>query len=329
MDRDRLAYLYDRFKQNRCSAAEREEFLHFLRTPEGKTRLDSLLAEFWRHTSSTPLPKDRAECIVSDILENESASIRLDPPRRVPVWWRVAAAVVLLALATGAVALFLPSNDIRESPEAPGTPTRYVKLSDGSTVVLKAGSSLDYPPVFEGPTRTVSLVGEAYFDIAHDSIHPFIVHTGKVRTTVLGTAFNIRAYPDQGDITVTVTRGKVEVSDDKRVFGIVTPDRQITLRPQQQQTKEQVVDARSVARWIEKDIFFDDLTIKEVAEQLEKRFDVNIQFDDTVVQRCRLTATFVRGESIKQILNIISEFNGAEVVEEKPGTYVLNGGGCP
>src|SRR5690606_2603405 len=72
-------------------------------------------------------------------------------------------------------------------------------LPDGSTVLLNNNSSLDFPQQFTGDTREVILKGEAYFDIKPDASRPFIIHTGKVKTRVLGTAFNIRAYPEEID----------------------------------------------------------------------------------------------------------------------------------
>lgn len=72
---------------------------------------------------------------------------------------------------------------------------RHLTLPDGTTVVLQANSRLRYPEKFTGNTREITLSGEAYFDVAHDAQKPFIIHTGKIRTTVLGTAFKISAMP--------------------------------------------------------------------------------------------------------------------------------------
>src|SRR5690606_2859673 len=89
---------------------------------------------------------------------------------------------------------------------------RLLHLPDGSTVIVGVGSKLNYPSSFDSlRTREVYLEGQAYFDIRHNPQKPFIIHTGKVATTVLGTSFNIKAWPEDQDITVTVTRGKVRV----------------------------------------------------------------------------------------------------------------------
>lgn len=328
MTRDRLTYLFYRYLENRCSEEEQSEFLRLVDTPLGKETLDALLHELWQNTKPVSLSDDTKTKLIDAIAEDDSRSISGKSTRTIR--WKVysmAAAIAIFFLVGGWH--LMPVQEPAENFVAEvQVPNRYLKLSDGSTVLLKAGSKLTFPDTFEGDVRAVSLVGEAYFDIAHDPTRRFIVHTGKIRTTVLGTAFNIRAYAGQDDIVVTVTRGKVEVSDDRKVLGVVTRDRQITLRAEQQTAEEQEVDSRELIRWIEKDIFFDDLTMTDVAEQLEKRFDVRIHFEDTVTRRCRLTATFVRGESIGQILDIIGEFNGAQVEETKPGNFVIRGGSC-
>src|SRR5688572_8298430 len=106
---------------------------------------------------------------------------------------------------------------------------QFLRLPDGSTVLLNEGSKLEYPITFSGDTREVFLQGEGYFDIQHNPSKPFVVKTANVTTTVLGTAFNVKAFPSEKHITVTVTRGKVKVSKDEKVLGVITHDQQITI----------------------------------------------------------------------------------------------------
>jgi ferric-dicitrate binding protein FerR (iron transport regulator) len=78
-------------------------------------------------------------------------------------------------------------------------------------VKLNAGSILSYPKVFEDTLREISLTGEAFFDVVRNEKSPFIIHTGNITTRVLGTSFNIRAYPENKEIQVAVVEGKVKV----------------------------------------------------------------------------------------------------------------------
>ena len=89
--------------------------------------------------------------------------------------------------------------------------TKTVHLPDGSTVVLNTSSRLD-----DTKPREVTLIGEGYFDIQKAPGQPFLVHTGKLTTRVLGTTFNIRAYPGDKSIQITVTKGRVQVMNANR-----------------------------------------------------------------------------------------------------------------
>jgi transmembrane sensor len=89
----------------------------------------------------------------------------------------------------------------------------YIRLPDGSVVTLKEGSTLTYTKRYGMDTREVTLTGEAFFDVAHNPLTPFKVRTGKLVTTVLGTAFNIKVTVGE-KVTVAVSHGEVAVSDD-------------------------------------------------------------------------------------------------------------------
>jgi ferric-dicitrate binding protein FerR (iron transport regulator) len=206
---------------------------------------------------------------------------------------------------------------------------QFIRLPDGSTVLLNTGSTLDYGVAFnDNNLREVHLKGEAFFNIRHDARRPFVVHTGAISTTVLGTAFNVKAYPEQGDITVTVSRGKVKVSNDSRVLGIITPNQQITFHKQTLTAAQQAVKSSDVTAWVTKDIYFEDVSMADAMLQLQERFGVTIQFDNEQARACRFTATFVEGEDLYQILDVICEFNKAKYRTSASGVIAIYGDGC-
>src|SRR5439155_2315167 len=99
---------------------------------------------------------------------------------------------------------------------------KYLLLPDSTQVWLNAASSLEFPEAFQSGKREVYLVGEAFFDVKHAENRPFIIHTGNVTTRVVGTAFNIKGYPDQPDVIVSVKRGKVQVSKNEKLVATLT-----------------------------------------------------------------------------------------------------------
>ncbi|MDP4286092.1 MAG: FecR domain-containing protein [Bacteroidota bacterium] len=188
---------------------------------------------------------------------------------------------------------------------------RVIFLPDGSKVILSPGSKLNYPSSFDGMgKREVFLNGQAFFDIKHNASRLFIVHTGKLETIVLGTAFNIKAIRGEKEITVTVTRGKVKVKDQLKILGTITPNQQITYNKEKATSVMKIVDANSFLDWQNQDLFIDNLTLSEAAKILEDQFKIKIIIKDSSIREQRFTATFPKDEKLEQALKSISIFNG-------------------
>ena len=190
---------------------------------------------------------------------------------------------------------------------------RLIQLPDGSTVILRPGARLNYPSSFDGlAQREVYLDGQAYFDIKHNSLKQFIIHTGKLKTIVLGTAFEINAWSDDSSIRVTVSRGKVRVDDqNNRTLGVITPNQQITYDKINKNIIQKVVNAPEYIEWMEQDLLLSDVTVAEAARLLESRYGVEILINDDSIRSKRFTTIVRKGETLDQILKSISEFNEA------------------
>ncbi len=190
---------------------------------------------------------------------------------------------------------------------------RLIQLPDGSIVILKPGSRLNYPSSFDGlAQREVYLDGQAYFDVKHNSLKQFIIHTGKLKTIVLGTAFEINAWSDGVSIQVIVSRGKVRIEDqNKRTLGVITPNQQISYDKNNRSIVQKVVNASEYLEWMEQDLFLSDVTVDEAARLLEGRYKVKILINDDSIRSKRFTTIVRKGETVDQILKSISEFNEA------------------
>lgn len=189
---------------------------------------------------------------------------------------------------------------------------RFLTLPDGSTVILRPGSKLDYASSFEAFTkREVYLQGEAFFDIRHNNLKPFVVHTGKLETTVLGTAFDVKALSGDKTITVTVTRGRVKVSSQDRILGIIKPNEQIVYNNQESNSIQNKVNSKIAVEWTDQDLLFEDVTVAEAAKVLEERFKVKISFSDQLVRSKHFTTTFDKNQNLENVLQSICEFNDA------------------
>lgn len=259
------------------------------------------------------------------------------PPARVSTmrpWRWVAAASILLTLAALGYYFSLPNAlpEVASTPATiPATPsvdyTRYLTLPDGSTVVLHSGSKLEVVGSFTGNTREVVLSGEAYFDISHNPDKPFIIHTGKVTTTVLGTAFNIKA--DGRQVVVSVTRGKVRVENGTKVLAVLAPNEQVEFNLPEEKMKQQKVNANDIVTdWTKEDMVFNGISLEEIAGLLSKRYGVNVQVKNESLKHCKVRASFSGTEKLEQVASVLCGIKNGEYEQLQDGTIVLNGEGC-
>lgn len=272
--------------------------------------------------------------LFADIQEQTGTGAKVVPLARKPQLWRNIAAIaaVFILIFAGYLAWPLiggkhPAEQLT-SLKTSSNQKRQIKLADGSQIWVNAGSELKYPQTFNGKTREVYLSGEAYFDIKHDASRPFLIHSGSVITTVLGTAFDIKEDQHNHTIVVTVTRGKVSVSQDNKVLGILTPNQQLSFNVQNQHAEQQQVDASQAIAWQQNDVHFEDLSFAEAATILEKRFNTHIIFSNEKVKKCRFTGTSLGGNRLDQILKVICALNNATYQKRTDGSILIDGPGC-
>jgi transmembrane sensor len=251
------------------------------------------------------------EILVDDISQREVSSLNYKG------WGSIVSVAATLLLLFSFGAYFFQTEPVKQtnviSRFTDVKQNRLIQLPDGSTVILRPGAKLNYPSSFDGlAKREVYLDGQAYFDIKHNSLKPFIIHTGKLKTIVLGTAFEINAWSDDNSIQVTVSRGKVRVEDqNNRTLGIITPNQQITYDKANKNIVQKVVNAPEYIEWKEQDLLLSDVTVAEAASLLESRYKVEILINDDSIRSKRFTTIVRKGETLDQILKSISEFNEA------------------
>lgn len=173
------------------------------------------------------------------------------------------------------------SPDDRTTLTIPQGKTAKLLLPDGSKVWLSACSRLIFPQAFLKDTpREVRLIGEAYFEVTHDEARPFIVHSGNVSTTVLGTRFNIRCF--EGEHTrVTLASGSVKVNNN----GNSSRQREVILTPGQQASvgannviNVESVDVEGILSWKNGGFYFENQTLREVLTEIGRWYNYNVIF---------------------------------------------------
>lgn len=207
--------------------------------------------------------------------------------------------------------------------------TLEIKLPDSSQVVLNENSYLTYQEI-DGK-RSVTLNGEAWFDVMHLDNVPFEIESGEARTTVLGTAFNVRAYPEENQVEVSVERGKVKLAEKANVKNVkeLPAGTEGILYKKEEKVKVERVERKTdnANSWRTLIIECDDITFDKVFETLERVYEVEIKVTDPQILNCELNSTF-KNSTFEDILGAINFALGYEF-EKNGKVYTVSGEGCP
>lgn len=268
--------------------------------------------------------------------------------KKLAILWAAAASIAILAIS--AIIWKASLDKVSDTPLAgkekpvinvvqtkPGSQTNIV-LHDGTKVWLNADSKLSYANNFNGTTREVNLSGEAFFDVVSNKDKPFIIHTSKILIRVTGTSFNVRSYPDEARVETSLIKGKVEVSllsnpdkifylkpSEKLVLQDLATDREkrdeikllsgavnvSPIVPEIKRIAYYSVDSIPVeTAWLNHQLAFYDESFREVANKMEKWFDIKIVFSSPDLEKIRFSGKF-ENETIEQsfqALQIIGRF---------------------
>ena len=181
-----------------------------------------------------------------------------------------------------------------------------VVLPDGSKVWLNAGTLLVYPSSFISESRNVYIAGEGFFEVSKDKEHPFIVTTNHLELEVLGTTFNISAYPDNNQIMATLETGRLQVKVNKQPEKyFLEPNDQLIYTPSTGIVQQHKVNAVSHSDWRMGGLFFGNVPFNDVLHTLERVYGVKFHVRTSIYQNQSLRVHFNRNESLEQVLQII------------------------
>lgn len=183
--------------------------------------------------------------------------------------------------------------------------TRLVILPDGSRIQMNRGTKFSYAThTFNHKLREVWLAGEAFFEVAKNPEKPFIIHTGDMSTTVCGTSFNIKAYPQLGENVVSVRSGKVEVNDATHTFGSLTHNKQLTYNTVNKTTQINESNWEDAAGWTKGRLVLNG-GVEELRLRLRQQFGAEVSFEKNALANERLTGTFDQTSKLTDVLTTI------------------------
>lgn len=292
-------------------------------SPENQKKL-----EHFRMLWHTEVPEDHANFDTDAAWKKVKARTLISPlsvQKLLPAAGKAAAVVALLALGTWFVINKMRNPEVQWVQVSTQDQIDSLKLEDGSQVILKAGSRLEYPRGFSKDERIVKMTGTAYFHVTRDETRPFEVLVGnEISVSVLGTSFKI--HQTDSLITVWVKSGKVEMSGlsgkiqlDAGEEGRYYTDKHLLVERTKYESNE--------LAFVKGCLDFRNTPLTEVVHDLSEWYGVDIQVANSTVGRCRITTRFSKENLETALAVIVKTLN---LTQEKRGkTIYLNGAGCP
>lgn len=182
----------------------------------------------------------------------------------------------------------------------------FIELPDGSRIWLNGGTTIEYGHDYGIKNRSIMLNGEAYFEVAKNKKLPFIVKTGGIDVTAVGTTFNIQAYRKDIKVTTTLFTGKVNVTPT--VSGqkiLLNPNEVAVYYKDRNRIEKYPYSGPSKAEWIVSDFSFNMVRLIDITKQLENRYKVTFIYRNQKIKRLRFSGSFQKNESLDEILKVI------------------------
>lgn len=216
------------------------------------------------------------------------------------------------------------AEEVYNKVETPRGGEYSLVLSDGTVVYLNAMSELRFPVNFVGKKREVELSGEAYFEVEKDADRPFIVKTGDLEIKVLGTEFNVCAYPEKKAVKTTLVEGSVELRAEGLERPVVLkPDQQARFSKKSGKIDVKKVDVSSYIAW--KNGMFDirDWKLEDIMDYLMRWYDINVFYQHESLKKMRFGCYINRYSDIRPVLELL-EKTGKIHTELKGNTVVFS-----
>lgn len=302
------------FFHHRISGRTADKVYHRMLTTEGSKETEEVFSRIWRELDDATCPPEEVE----QAWRRVEAGISAPKVRR---WqWARMAAMWLVPLSLLCSTVYFYYQSVGKSAETAAVePMTYyqryaavgtrecVTLPDRSVVWLNAGSILIYPSDFSS-NRQVYLVGEGFFEVQKDVNRPFIVSTSCLSLKVLGTTFNVSAYPESSQMKATLETGclNVKVLSSREEY-ILYPNDQLVYTPSTCTTQRLRVKASDYSEWRMGGLFFNDVPFDDVLEVLERTYGVKMYLQASAYKGQKIRVRFNRDETLDNVLRIVRQ----------------------
>lgn len=306
-------HLLQNFLNGRISDSQLRDLFFWLNSEEGNLEYERLFNEGWIEDFDTLKNIDSVKLFSK--IEAKIKEKQKSKKKHFLIGIRNAAAIFILGLILPVIyySNYTSSKENRQvvyfKESLSNEKVKKMTLADGTDVWLMSGSTISYPSSFAGnDTRNVEVKGEAFFNVAKDSKHPFIVNLGAVGLKVVGTSFNVMNYGEEDQIQIALKTGKIDLFEgdynSKKQFLRVNPGQLVTYRKGESKFSIETNNTDKYTSWIEGILIFHDDPLDEVLKKLGRWYNVVIEIDDASISHFPFTAT-IKNENLDQIIDLL------------------------
>lgn len=324
--------LLTRYLNGTCTPEEERQIAWLLRGKDLDSELLQLIDEMMsKQTNGAVLSRSDKDRIYQGVQQQvgEERKRRWNVP-----FFFIAASISLLLMGFAGWYIW---NTAMAAPAvhqiASGERHQIITMPDGTKVWLNAHSSLKYADNYGREDRSVTLQGEAFFQVKPDKERPFMVTAGPIQTRVLGTSFNFRAEKGQDDISVTLLEGKVAINKIDTLTGTSTqelatlsPDHQVVYSRAADNAIIRPVAAADYIGWKDDILILKNISMKEAVSRIEKWYGVRIIIRDAAINQCIIHASFTK-EPLTTVLHTLG-MTSAFAYRQRGNEIILSGKGC-
>lgn len=329
MKHDSNIVLLDRFMRGETSPEEEQQLLVWFRESDAQEDILTLYRQRWLDSSEAELSDEVQERMLRKIKATMKADrLRVDPavkPRHILLsrWFQYAAAVLLFIGIGIASHVYTHESMAIENEylvEADKGQRASVTLPDGTKVWLNSHTQISYGSNYGQKDRIVKLEGEAFFEVAKDKEHCFIVKAGNLDVEALGTSFNVKAYKEDQYIVATLFTGSIRATAGKNSV-ILAPDQQVLFDTESSRLKvDKPENVLYACMWRDNELAFKGETLNDIAIRLNRIYNVQVLFKSEKIKQYRFSGV-IKNNSLDNVIQIISLT--APIIYESRGDTIL------
>lgn len=306
--------LLDRFISGESSPEEEASLLEWFKSVDSKEELSTFYEDKWLESAGKRVPTEIQNRMLSNIRGRIHSTKELKGSSNVSLYFTKIlsyAAVAIVCFLIGAGAYRYSNTNTKEvAPNdyvvlADNGQRASVVLPDGTKVWLNSHTKLTYNSDYGIKDRYITLSGEAYFEVAKDSLHRFLVNAGGMEVEALGTAFNVKAYEEEEELVTTLFEGSVRASVGSK-YAILKPDQSAVFNKSNHRF---IVDKDSnplyAKLWRVNELAFSGETLEEISIMLNRMYNIEIRFLSNKIKKYSFSGV-IKNISLDNVIEIIS-----------------------